>query len=306
MKSIIPNLIIELVILVLFSSCSHKVYDALDYQDILVKADGKIREWPDPLRFYDEKSKINYTISNDRKNLYLCLKVSDNASKMKIVRGGLEFRIDTSGKDKFPVSFIFPLPNDIVIPKQSGEETQPGNHQQGRSRLPMVQNMLNHAEKAQLVGFKHPLEGIQSVRNNPAGISAAISIDSLGILNYEAIIPFSTFYKNELTKEDTNRVFCFEMKINALPAPAAHEGGGGSGGGGGHGGGGGGMQGGMGGSGMGGGGMGGGGHHGGGGMGGGGGHGGQHGGGQGGSNMSANSDLYVKNQITKKMRLSLK
>ena len=135
----------------------------------------------------------------------------------------------------------------------------------------MAQNLLIQAKELQVVGFKNPIGGPVSIFDTTYGILAAMDIDSLGIMYYEAVIPFRTFYKNELTFADSNKVFSYEIILNALPAPQSHEGGGGNGergmsGGGGHGG--------MGGSGggFGGGGYGGG-HHGGG-MGGGGNHGG--------------------------------
>lgn len=275
-------------ILCVFSSCSHNIYEQLDWQGNKVTADGKIPEWPNPLRFFDDKSKINYTISNDRQNLYLCMKVFDETSQMKILRGGLEFRIDTLGKKLYPVAFIFPIANQVVMMQHKRNENQtkkgPGE-KPGRSA--MNQKMLSLAKDIQLIGFKPPLGGTISLLSTSSGISAAIDIDSFGIMYYEAIIPFHTFYKNELSTTDTNKLFSYEIKINALPEPPVHEGGGSGGKG---------MQGGRGmqGSGMGGG------HHGGGG----GMHGGEHGGG--GGYNPGNSGMYEKTDIKTKMRFSFK
>jgi len=296
MKQKLSQIFILLFIASAFTSFAHKETDALDWQSKHVVADGKITEWPNPLRFYDDKSRINYTITNDRNNLYLCMKVSDETSQRKILHGGVEFRIDTLEKKSFPIGFIFPIANEIVMEKHSDrelhQEPKPGEK---RDYSTMSKKMLNHATEAQLTGFKPPLTGIISLVNNPSGLSAAITIDSLGILYYEAIIPFKTFYKNELTGADTNRVFSYEIKVNALPAPPMHTGGeekgaeeSGMEGGGQHGGGG----------------MGGGGHHGGGGMGGGGMHGGGHGSGNG--VQPGNSELYVNNHVTKKLRFAFK
>ena len=33
-------------------------------------------------------------------------------------------------------------------------------------------------------------------------------------MNYEEVIPFSTFYKNELTPSDSNKIFNYQIKIN--------------------------------------------------------------------------------------------
>ena len=294
LKNKMKNTFLLLGLLYFFSSCSHKVYDSLEWQSNKVAADGKISEWSNPLRFYDDKSKLNYTIANDRKNLYICFKVSDETAQTKILRAGIEIKIDTMKKKLFPTTLVYPMAN-IQNQERKKDNPQSGNNpdennQNGngsrKSGNHSVNKMklLSQAKDVQLFGFKPPLGGIMPLYNNTSGISVGINLDSTGVMYYELTIPFSTFYKNELTAADSNKVFNYRIKINALPIPqSSHEGGGG-----GRGMGGGGM------GGMGGGGMRGGGMHGGGG----------HGGGSGG--YSGNSELYSSNQITIKMRFSYK
>jgi hypothetical protein len=281
-----------LLILCLFTSCLPKVYDSLDWQSNKVTVDGKITEWPNPLRFYNDKSKINYTITNDRRNLYICMKIADITAQIKVLRGGMEFRIDTLGKTSFPVALIYPIANHQMTMRNRGETQTGRNPREKPEPSSLAQNLLIQAKDLELVGFKPPLGGLLSLFNTSYGILAAMDIDSLGIMYYEAVIPFRTFYKDELTVADTNRVFAYEIKVNAVPAPQSQGGGSRGGGGGAHGGmGGGGFGGGMGG------------HHGGG-MGG----GGMHGGGQrsSSSNTSDNSDLYNTSKVTTKMKFSFK
>ena len=98
--------VLILFISILAISCSPKTYDSLEWQGTDVGIDGIINDWSNPLRFYDYKSKINYSISNNLKNIYLCIKISDRPTQMKILRAGMEFRIDPLGKKSFPVSFM--------------------------------------------------------------------------------------------------------------------------------------------------------------------------------------------------------
>jgi hypothetical protein len=289
------QIFLALLALCLFSSCSHKIYDSLDWQNNKVTVDGKIPEWSNPLRFYNDKSKLNYTITNDRRNLYLCMKISDITAQIKILRGGMEFRMDTLGKKSFPIALIYPIANHQMTMRNRGETQAGRNPKERPEHSSMAQNLLIQAKELELVGFKSPLGGTLSLFNTSYGILAAMDVDSLGIMYYEAVIPFRTFYKTELTAADSNKVFSYEIKVNALPAPQSHEGGGGSRGMGG------GSHGGMGMSG-GGGGMGGG--HRGGGMGG----SGNHGGGQRSSNAnnSENNELYSTNKVTKQLRFSFK
>ena len=284
---------LALFVLCLFSSCSHKVYDSLNWQSNKVTVDGKIPEWSNPLRFYNDKSKINYTITNDRRNLYVCMKISDVTEQIKIFRGGMEFRIDTLGKKSFPVALIYPIANHQMTMRNRGESQTGRNPKERPEHSSMAQNLLIQAKELELVGFKPPLGGILSLFNTSYGILAAMDLDSLGIMYYEAVIPFRTFLKDELTPADSNKVFSYEIKVNGVPAPQSHEGGDGSRGmgGGSHGG-----------IGMSGGGMGGG-HHGGG-MGG----SGMHGGGQRSSsgNTSENNELYTTNKVNKQLRFSFR
>ena len=295
------NIIFIFFLSTLFFSCSHKTYDALGWQSNKVTVDGRIPEWENPLRFYDDKSKINYTISNDLQNLYVCMKVSDETEQLKMLRGGMEFRIDTSGKKGFPIIMTYPMKNQQGQQHKKSEnqpEKKPDDKPADHSGMKL--KLLNQAKDMQLNGFKPPLGGILPLFNTTAGISAAINMDSLGIMYYEAVIPFNTFYKKELTPADSNKVFSYEIVVNGLPAPAMSGGGGGGRGMGG---------GGMGGGGMGGGGMGGGGMRGGGmggGMGGGGMRGGGGGGRGGGGSYSGNGDMYVTNKISCKMKFSFK
>ncbi len=288
MKTLLPLLLTTL----LFSSCSQKVYRSLDWQSSKVTADGWIIEWPDQLRFIDNKTKLSYDISNDRRNLYVCMSVADPATKMKILHAGMEFRIDTLGKTKFPMAFVFPSANQVVMARQP----KPGSlHEAGQDKgtthSGQKMKIVSPATEAELVGFKPPCNGTISLLSNTCGISAAINIDSLEVLLYEAIIPFATFYKSELTQADTARLFNYEIRINAMPEPQAREGGAGRG---------------MGAS-MGGG-MGGGHHSGGGGqhssMGGGGPHGGGHR--ENGGNAALNPDLYTTSKITNEMKFSVR
>ncbi len=282
------KVLLPVLALMFFSSCSHKVYKALDWQPTRVASDGWVIDWPDPLRYIDEKTKINYDITNDLHNLYVCMRVADPTTKMKIIHGGMEFRIDTLGTKAFPIAFIYPTANEIVLARERrGISLKEEHSHDNKPQSEPLEKILSPPVEAELAGFKQLPDGTISLIKNACGISAAIEIDSLGILNYEAIIPFSTFYKYELTKADTCRVFNYAIKINALPSPQAHTGGGaptmnvgGMGGGGGH------RGGGPGGGG------------------GGGSHGGAHNGE--GGNFSGNSELYVNTSITQKFRFSVK
>jgi hypothetical protein len=245
-----------LVIIMLFLiSCAKTVYYSSDWQSNKITVDGKMSEWSNPLRFYDQESGINYTISNDHQNLYLCCTISNEQMQLKILRSGIEFSIDTLGEKKFPVILKYPystspnqelirnpntkpntsiqpntnaqsennIESDFNIPPNSNVQlnsiSQPAQGSRGMvDRTAMKLRLLAEKREMQLTGFKPPVGKVISMSDkNKTGISAAVDFDKRGIMCYEAVIPFSTFYKNNLTPSDTNKVFNYRIKINAAP-----------------------------------------------------------------------------------------
>jgi hypothetical protein len=202
-------------IVCLFISCTNKVYNSSSWQSKQITVDGKIPEWSNPLRFYDQETGISYCISNDHYNLYLVCSISNEFMQTKILRSGLEFGIDTLGKKSFSVGVRYPIGN--ISEKELKTNTNPPtssalNGKPDRSAFKL--KLLAEATEIQLVGFKPQLgKFISLVDSNKSGISAAINFDMNGIMNYEAVIPFSTFYKKELTPSDSNRVFNYQIKM---------------------------------------------------------------------------------------------
>jgi hypothetical protein len=288
------------VFVLIFSGCSPALVSPLTWQSTPVVADGKLTEWKAPLRFYDSNSKLNYVVTNDKENLYICIRIPDEQSQMKIMRAGMDIWIDTTGKKNKQVGISFPLPAKARSSEEGSENRseykrgEKGNTGRWRKKL------LDESNEILLTGFNQPMNGL-TARQNTYGLNIGINWDTNNIMIYEAVIPFRTFYKPELTKTDSLKDFGFSIVVNGISAPERNNSGGGGG-----------MPGGMGGGrGMGGGGMGGGGGMpGGGGMGGrGGGMGGGHRGGGGmggGGGYSQSNPLYETNKFWVKVRLASK
>lgn len=233
-----------------------------------VKIDGNISEWGDSLRYYNAEKKLNYTLANDKDNVYMAIRVNDRTEQERILGAGLTLSIDTKGKKKDEFTLTFPVAEagaaghfgGMGIKKPDGDNTTGEDHEEmRRARLTKLRNI-------KVTGFKDIEDGTITT-NNTYGIKVAINYDDNGYLVYEAAIPLKFFGDFKADKDE----WAFNFKINGLTKPSE--------GGEGHSWGGGGMGGGRGG-------MGGGGMRGGGGMG-----GGRHGGGmRGGGNNTNNSE----------------
>ncbi|HEV7229755.1 MAG TPA: hypothetical protein VGO45_00420 [Bacteroidia bacterium] len=197
--------------LVLLSSCSVPLYVSM-WQHAPVKADGNPWEWTKPLRYYDSGSKLQYTFSNDLKNMYICVRATNEESQQKILRGGMQIWIDTTGKAKERSGLLFPLPETETKEDVNRERRQ----DPGTSEFRTKKKFRNDRTELELTGFKPPASGILPLQNI-YGVTANINMDSLDILTYEAIIPFRTFFKDSLLPADSSRVFSFKIVVNGLP-----------------------------------------------------------------------------------------
>lgn len=192
----------SLIVIIGMTSCSLPTYTNL-WQSDPVKIDGKDVEWALPLRYYDSGSKLQYTVSNDNRNLYLCIRATDEQTQAKIVHTGMEVWIDTTGKNKHQVGIAYPLINSLENVKQ------PLVNPSDKKRF------TDEFNEMQLIGFKSPIGGLTSILDNSA-VNLKMSLDNSGILIYEISIPFKTFYKEQLLAADSNKLIGLTLIINGL------------------------------------------------------------------------------------------
>ncbi|HEY4798294.1 MAG TPA: hypothetical protein VII99_04370, partial [Bacteroidia bacterium] len=167
-------------------------------------------------------------------------RATDEQTQLKIIRSGMKLWIDTTGKNKKITGLFFPIESGNEQRNSSAghkhEDTARANTKQfQKPSSKSIKARYNKAPKEmQLVGFKPPLGGIMPLQNE-SGIAASIDWDSIGIMTYEAILPFKTFYKKSLAAADSAKKIGITLIIPALAAPPSsgghREGGGGMGGG---------------------------------------------------------------------------
>jgi hypothetical protein len=235
----ITKLFHGIAILILFVSCKAPLYET-KWQDHEVVADGNPKEWKIPLRFYDNKSKLSYTVTNDLDNLYICIRITDDASQIKVMRAGMQIWLDTTGSNKQTTGILFPKrisqqPDPVPQNSETNSKRTSGGHQVNMKHLRT--DFQREYKEMQVTGFKAPIRGALPLQND-FGINIGINwdanrYDSSFIMIYEAVIPFKTFYKNKLTLTDSVKKFGVSIIVSQLPyAPGKSggaRGGGGSG-----------------------------------------------------------------------------
>jgi hypothetical protein len=171
-----------------------------------IKIDGNASEWPKPLQFYNNTTKLFYTIANDKENLYVIISVPDPQSQMKIFRSGFTFSVNTTGKKKNGSSVTFPLVNEV----------NPGSPDAPESSRALIagelkKQMLANAKEIKVDGFENIPDGKIPVENS-YGIQTAGSYDPSGNLVCELAIPLKVL---GITPENKDAI-AYHFKVNAM------------------------------------------------------------------------------------------
>lgn len=169
-----------------------------------VNVDGVNSEWKSPLPRFNQSTGLSYDIANDERNIYMIIRVADTTSQRQILQNGLEVWINQDGKKKNTTGITYPMAADKA---KTGSKVnlQPGYRPDG---FPKNINELT------LTGFL--LEnGRQPVKGCP--VKVAIRKDSSDCIVYELAIPFNTFYKEQLEKEDLKNKFYIGFVVKGVP-----------------------------------------------------------------------------------------
>lgn len=215
---ILKNIFIAVLFTVLISGCSKALIGTTKWSSAKIIVDGKPDDWELPLKYYDRESAVSYDVANDNQNIYIIIRATENASQVKIVREGMRLAIDVAGLNNFPVEIFYPLPGVMTLDEHQEQQNKVDDLSES---INFRKNFLLAQNQMRLIGFNSAVpNGLTNV-NNPYGISAAINWDKEGILYYEAVIPFSTFYKQTISANDTIKPWSFRIIIDGLVQSAS-------------------------------------------------------------------------------------
>jgi hypothetical protein len=197
-----------------------------------IKIDGKSPDWKQPF-LYDPESKFYYKTSNDDKNFYLCIKIMEDKSQIKILKYGLTVWFDTTGKQKTKIGVKFPIEQEVrkSLKQQMNEEEEPEQNKgsanksnKSESTKPMRKKMVEEQREMELIGFSALAKYSEKKENkvivglkNKMKIDVGLGFDSLDALIYEMSIPLSDLYKNPTALlADSNKILGLVMKSGYL------------------------------------------------------------------------------------------
>lgn len=207
-----------------------------------IKVDGKLTEWGDKFQAYNKATSLDYTVSNDDKNLYVVIESRDATNNAKIMRSGISFIVNTAGKKKDKDAFVVTYPliargtrgGNEGIRMGGGNRGQGGVQgggqgaqqasQQKRDSLNAVRyaQQLAGVKEIKVAGFNTISDSLISIYNE-YGIKAVATIDPSGIYQYELAIPLSIMGLSVSSPKE----FAYSLRVNGMQFGGGNFGGGG-------------------------------------------------------------------------------
>ncbi|MHA4807267.1 hypothetical protein ACX0G9_04150 [Flavitalea flava] len=176
--------------------------------------DGQDGDWTRPLPYTDKKEKLNYSITNDRENIYILLAVKDEIEQQKILQGGMTVWVNGSAEknESNAVGIGFPTDSRKDHDRRLMEEAR-GNRGNGNVNGNSNGNGRKDEPKEKFATLEdlkdYSLYGFLPDGNvgnydygdhNEAEVGVKIGFNKDGEMIYEASIPLKTvFPKNNAT-----------------------------------------------------------------------------------------------------------
>lgn len=155
------------------------------------KIDGKIDEWNIPLNYYDDGTKLNYTIINDDSAFYICIRALEESTQMRMLNAGFQISVDPKAKKSQKFNLLF-----------KGNPSLPSNLKSNEIfSLASIRKEFNKINTlVSLSGFKG-VEDDTYIASTLQELSFAIKFDTTNSLNIEYKIPFKSIGLNSVEQE---------------------------------------------------------------------------------------------------------
>jgi hypothetical protein len=194
-----------------FAACSHKLAPLGHYQSTPVVADGIPDDWTLPLRFTNATYTLQYNITSDNKNIYVCALSRDEQTMLRMLQAGITVYIDPKGQNARDISLHFPLRKQPgpIIRNRNGEPLTNQNDSAWKEEL------LLQSDSYGTTGFSGIDNGQFAATGNKSPIRVAIRLthhDSL--LVYEAVIPIDNVPGADLSSRNPKQPFSVGIVLN--------------------------------------------------------------------------------------------
>jgi hypothetical protein len=192
-----------------------------------VTADGTPTEWTLPLRFSNASYTLQYNVTNDDKNVYVCVSSADEPTQLRILRSGMTLYFDPKGDKNKNISLHFPIrkqPDPSTSRGRGGYDNTTGSS----NRDTRKEELLLQSGYYNTAGFLDLENGQFGVTDTKGPIHIAMKLNNDdSLLVYELVIPLRNILGANWAVSAAKKNFSVGIVLDAV----AGTGGGGGGGG---------------------------------------------------------------------------
>ena len=200
----------------LFVSCSHKLAPEGHYQSTPVVTDGSTDDWQMPLRFSNSSYTLQYNVTNDDKNLYICVSSREAATQLRILRSGMTIWFDPKGEKNKTVGLYFPIRKqpdpERYRSRNTGSSSNEGDFNTREAELLLQSNYYN------TTGFPGIENGQFGVTDTKGPVHLAIKHNEQdSVLVYEVMIPIQNILGGNWKAKAGKKDFSVGIILNSTP-----------------------------------------------------------------------------------------
>jgi hypothetical protein len=190
-------------------SCSTKLAPPGHYQDSPIVVDGNMNDWNFPLRFSNPEYNMEYEVSNDNRNMYICVYSKDQNIQKRILKSGMIIYLDPKGEKKKTMSLAFPV-------KKPADNISQANNEPTRYTDYMTQmnQLLRQSDYYNTTGLLNLENGQYALDSKINLLQLAIKVHNDSSLVYEAAIPIKYLLGTDLKTGFTPQNFSVGIVVN--------------------------------------------------------------------------------------------
>jgi hypothetical protein len=199
-----------------YTGCAHKLAPDGHYQTTPVVADGNAGDWDLPLRFSDEKYTWQYNITNDNRNIYICILSREDLTQLRILRAGMSIFFDPKGEKNKAISISFPIKKQ---PDPENYRSRNGNPIPGGDNKSKKEQLLLQSDYYNTTGFLNIENGQYNLLDQKNSIQVAMKLNNDdSLLVYEAIVPIKNIVGSDLGPGKEIKNFSVGIVLNGVAA----------------------------------------------------------------------------------------
>jgi len=218
----------------IISGCGHKLAPLGQYQSTPIVADGQINDWKQPFNYAGYG--IQYNITSDDKNIYICVSSSDEETQLRILRAGMTIWFDPKGEKNKTIGLFFPMrkQSDPGQSRSRGSYADGSGDYASRSRVngdnptgrgngrvdmeTRKAELLLQSNYYNTTGFLLIENGQFGITDTSGPIRLAIKNDDKdSLLVYEVVIPLRNVLGPKWMARAAKNKLSMDLALNAAP-----------------------------------------------------------------------------------------